>query len=142
MELTSLLTNDLPLWLAAAGGTVGNSDDRTRSLMSAVGWILLILTVSVVTIVVALWVKGKWFGHPQRQDYGEGLAGGFTVGDLRRMRDAGELSDEEFERARERIVVAAKRQVETETRAAGNPDAPRPDAPQTKDVDLIREAEG
>lgn len=134
MEPT-LLMEHAPLWLAA-------TNDATRSIMSAVGWILLILIVAVVLFVVALWAKGKWFGTPERQDYGEGLAGGFTVGDLRRMRDSGEISDEEFERARERIVVAARRQVEADTQAAGNPDAPPPDAPRTKDVDLIREAEG
>ena len=40
------------------------------------------------------------------------LTGGFTLSDLRQLHKAGEMSDEEFERAKAKIIDAAKRAAE------------------------------
>ena len=121
--------------------------DKSTAVMTAAMWVLLILVAVVVLVLIGLAVKrrlwdddagggdGVTTGSPDR------MAAGFTVGDLRRMRDAGEINDDEFERARERIVAAAKRRMAQDARRQGDPDKPPPDGPRTKDVDLIRDAE-
>jgi hypothetical protein len=40
------------------------------------------------------------------------LTGGFTLSDLRQLHKAGEMSDEEFEKAKAKIIDAAKRAAE------------------------------
>ena len=140
MEVTSLIARLTPA-LALAASPARDTTDTTRSIMSAVGWILLILVVAVTLFVVALWAKGRWFGAPEPGVATGGVIGGFTIGDLKRMRDSGEISDEEFERARERIVVTARREMAEEADAADDPERPKVGSPVTKDVDLIRDAE-
>ena len=140
MEVTTLLARLTPaLVVAASPGR--DTTDTTRSIMSAVGWILLILVVAVTLFVVALWAKGRWFGGPDPGVTTGGVVGGFTISDLKRMRDSGEISDDEFERARERIVVTARREMSDEADAADDPERPQVGSPITKDVDLIRDAE-
>ncbi len=115
------------------------SRDPAGALLSCVGWVLLIVIATVVLVLVALSLKKRY----SNDDGGGGdiPVGGFMVGDLRRMRDRGEISDEEYERARERIVTAAKQLLAKDTEKAGDPDRPPPDAPHTKNLDLIRDAE-
>ena len=114
--------------------------DGASAVIRSVFWVLLTIVVTVVLILLALAIKKRFSGGGEP---GPGpIGGGFTVGDLRRMRDNGEISDDEFERARERIVAGAKRRLAEEAERAGNPDRPPPDAPLTKDTDLIRDAEG
>ena len=110
------------------------------SVLSALGWVLLIIVAAVVLLVLGLWVKKKITGDDDFEPPSM-VMGSFSVGDLRRMRDNGEISDEEFERARERVISDAKERQEREAERQGNPDLPPPDAPRTKDVDLIRDAE-
>jgi hypothetical protein len=45
------------------------------------------------------------------------LAGGFTLSDLRRLHKTGEMSNEEFEKAKVRIIEAAKRAAERDSGA-------------------------
>ena len=114
--------------------------DGASAVIRSVFWVLLTIVVTVVLVLLALAVKKRFSAAG---DVGPSpVGGGFTVGDLRRMRDNGEISDEEFERARERIVAGAKRRLAEEAERAGNPDRPPPEAPLTKDTDLIRDAEG
>jgi hypothetical protein len=113
--------------------------DRSGAIVSAAFWVLLIIVAAVVLLVIALAVK-KRFG--ERDAVSPDVVGaGFTIGDLRRMRDSGEMSDEEYERARERIVAAAKRRLEEDAQKQVPRDRAPADAPLTKDIDLIRDAE-
>ena len=52
-------------------------------------------------------------------------AGGFTLGDLRELHRSGKMSNEEFEKAKALIVIAAKRNAE---RAAADAKRERPKA--------------
>ncbi len=131
------------LFLASApiGSDAARNADRLGQLMSATGWVLLVIIAAVVLLLLSLWVK-KRFDHRNAPEMAPDVAtGGFAVGDLRRMRDSGEISDEEYERARERIVAGARRTLAKEAEAKGDPDRPPPDAPHVKNLDLIRDAE-
>jgi hypothetical protein len=55
------------------------------------------------------------------------LAGGFTLSDLRRLHKAGEMSNEEFEKAKARVIEAARRAAERD--AGAKKESPPGDTP-------------
>ena len=92
--------------------------------------LLALVVVSVIGLAVAIRVKR----YMQRDDpAGPAPSAGFTLSDLRAMHRAGQLTDAEFEKAKEKIVVAAQK-------AAERIAAPPPGAPVDRDsADAIRE---
>ena len=112
-----------------------NVEDVSQRLWSAAGWGLLLIVAAVTAILVAMWVKRQIMGRPNAR-LREGV--GFTLGDLRQLHQEGKISQEEYERTRDRIVQAAQSAIAD---AAGDEDRPRPGAPLTKDVDLVRDAD-
>lgn len=105
--------------------------------MRAIGWGLLLTVVAVVAILLAMWVRRQMIGGPSRRQ--EGVAG-FTLGDLRRMRDEGKITPEEYEASRQRLVASAQKTI-AEDAAARSEDVPPPEQPRTKDVDLVKDVE-
>lgn len=65
-------------------------------------WSLVLVGVIVILFVAAAWVK-RWAGRNV-----EGPVTGFSLSELRRLHQSGQLNQEEFERAKEKIVQAAK----------------------------------
>ena len=122
--------------LAAAGARPG-TQEVSQGLLRAIGWGVLLVVVAVVAIILAMWVRRRMLGEPSAR---EESIGGFTLGDLRRMRDEGKLTRKEYEESRRRIVEGAQRALAREA-AQGGRDIPSPELPRTKDVDLIRDAE-
>jgi hypothetical protein len=55
-------------------------------------------------------------------------ASGFTLSDLRELHESGQMSDEEFERAKGRVIAAARR--------ATDRDTPKPDTRQKPPIDM------
>ena len=108
---------------------------NASSFLHVAGRALLVVTVAIVLLVIGLWLKRRILGGPE-PDLSLRSAG-FGVGDLRRMRDAGELSEGEFERARAKLVAGARRMANEE---AGDPPAER-DKVRGKDLDLIHDVE-
>jgi hypothetical protein len=68
---------------------------------------LLIGLGAILVFIIALWFVRKGYRAWAREDIGP--PGGFTLGDLRDMRKKGQVSEEEYERAKAKIVEAAKR---------------------------------
>lgn len=66
-------------------------------------WSLLLIGLIVVGWVTVLQIKRRL----QRPDVTAGA--GFTLSDLRQLHKSGQMSDEEFERAKARVVDAARR---------------------------------
>ncbi|HVP72335.1 MAG TPA: SHOCT domain-containing protein [Phycisphaerales bacterium] len=82
----------LPLLLAAA------TDKSSRLFAETLPWILVLLGVIVVGGVIIF--IARRYVHS-----GDGAAaGGFTLQDLREMHKAGEISDEEFARAKAQMI--------------------------------------
>jgi hypothetical protein len=81
--------------------------------MSEIGPILLasaaLLVISVLGFVLVAWARRRWNTslHPD-------AGAGFTLSDLRQMRGNGQISQEEYERARQLIIVSSQRRVEEE----------------------------
>jgi len=110
-----------------------------EGLTRAVPWMLLIIVAAVVLLVLAFWLKRRFFEGPQKTP--DEAVGGFSLSYLRKMHAAGEMSDDEYEKTRERIVSRAQKRIREDAEKAGKAAEVRPDQPRTKDVDLIREAE-
>jgi len=61
----------------------------------------------LLVIVVAGWFGIRWIGKWSRSDESDRVP--FSLEDLRRLRREGAISEEEFERAKEQMLSAAKR---------------------------------
>lgn len=64
---------------------------------------LALIAVVGVGLFVAVMIK-RWLQQGE-----EPIATGFTLSDLRRLHKTGKMSDEEFERARAKMIEAAQR---------------------------------
>lgn len=77
-----------------------------QSIWRIVVWSVVLIVVLVVLFAVATKVR-RWSRGAGQETTGHG----FTLSDLRRMHQAGQISDEEFERARGRIAAVARNQI-------------------------------
>ena len=71
-------------------------------------WSIALLALLVAGWFTVAWVK-RWVSASD-----DGPADGFTLSDLRRLHRSGQMSDEEFERAKGAIVDATRRAAERE----------------------------
>jgi hypothetical protein len=84
-------------------------------LVEFVRGVVLPLAV-LLAIVIAGWFGIRWIGKWSRSDDSDRVP--FSLEDLRRLRREGEISEEEFERAKEQMLSVAKRPSPTKARAA------------------------
>ena len=111
--------------------TLARTPDPT-AIWDTLGRVLLVVVAAIVLLVLGLWLKRRIVGSPEPE--APIPMGGFGMSELRKMRDRGELSEEEFERARAKLVARAKAHADAEE---VTPD----DRPQPKDLDLVRDIE-
>ena len=69
---------------------------------------MLLLIVVIAAAYGVIWFRKRMWGA----DEGEMPNMGFTLGDLRQLHKSGKISDEEFQKAKDKIVVAAQRATE------------------------------
>ena len=83
----------------------------------------ILVVVLVLAMVIVTWVKKRL------KDSDEPVSSGFTLSDLRQLHKSGQMSDEEFERAKAKVVEAARRATERQAarRAGVTPDVKNPD---------------
>jgi hypothetical protein len=70
---------------------------------SIIFWLLVLLVLIVLGFLAAMFVKRWLMDSPE-----EPRRAGFTLSDLRQMHKNGQMTDEQFERARQRIISASK----------------------------------
>ena len=87
-------------------------------------WCGILLLLAGVMVLVAFWIRRRMMS----EDDTEPLPMGFSLSDLKTLHEKGELSDEEFEHAKRRMVAGTRSRLEVETEVAP-PDAPE-DSPQ------------
>jgi hypothetical protein len=88
------------------------------SIAAAIFWSMVILGLLVVGMMAAIRLRRK---IKQEEDVTAAPAAGFTLSDLRQMHRAGHITDAEFERAKEKVVLAAKKASAPAVLAAGTP---------------------
>ncbi len=81
-------------------GTGGLTTDGNL-LVSLLPWLGLLVLLVLIGGAVAILIR-------RRMAIDESPTIGFTLGDLRTMRDRGEISEEEFEQARDKMVRAVR----------------------------------
>jgi len=91
--------------------------DQTQSIII---WSLVLICVVIAGMAVALQVRKKVTEPGPSASAG----GGFTLSDLRQMAKEGTITPAEFERAKAKIVEAAKRAADRQNQAQGK-DLPR-----------------
>ena len=69
------------------------------------------LSLLLVVVIIIGWVT-VWQVRRRLQSPDETSGAGFTLSDLRQLHKSGQMSDEEFDRAKARVVDAAKRAAE------------------------------
>ena len=113
----------------------GNPPDTGETMRRVLMYVLLLIIAGVVFMLLSLWFRRQFLGGPKRT-----LSDptSFSLSDLRKLRADGLISEQEYEMTRDRIVQAAHSAIAD---ASGDADRLPVDAPRTKDVDLIRDAE-
>lgn len=79
--------------------------------------IIVLLLVVLGVVVVGLVVVSRVKKQLQSSDEPNPVATGFTLSDLRQMHKAGKMSDAEFEKAKAKVIDAARRAAEREAEA-------------------------
>ena len=125
----------LEILAAATRATRGIPQDTSSTMRRVLMYVLLLIVAGVVFMLLALWFRRQFVGAPKKS-----LAdpASFSLSDLRQLRADGLITQQEYEMTRDRIVQAAQNAIAD---ASDDADRPPVDAPRTKDVDLIRDAE-
>jgi len=85
---------------------------EANSTQSIVFWSLLL-----IGLIVAGWLTVWQVRRRLQRDDPTGNAG-FTLSDLRQLHKSGQMTDEEFQRARDRVVEAARKAAERQAEAS------------------------
>lgn len=106
----------LPTPGSALLGQVGGGPAMSKVLV----WCGVLLAAAVVLGVVAMWLRRRLL----REDESEGISMGFTLKDLRRMHEEGQLTDEEFDFARRKMVAKTRAELLPQDEAEDDEAAP------------------
>ncbi len=106
----------------------------TANPASLIAWSVAILLLLVVGMVWAIRLKRR-----MNQEDAPAPPLGFTLSDLRRMHRAGQLTDDEFAKAKDKIVDAAKKAAERMPVPSGVVARDSPDAIRARRV--VRDAQ-
>jgi hypothetical protein len=91
------------LFAAAAPALVILAQDSSGSMLRVIGWSLVLICLLVVGFFAISRLR-QWM----RDDEMPAPGIGFTLSDLRQLHKQGQMTDEEFERAKAKIVGGAK----------------------------------
>jgi hypothetical protein len=85
------------------------------SVADAIFWSVVTLSLLLIGMMAAARLRRKM---KQEDVTAAAPVAGFTLSDLRQMHRAGQLTDAEFERAKEKVVIAAQKATTRATAAA------------------------
>jgi hypothetical protein len=93
---------------------LAQSDNVGRILM----WVMILVVCLLALAVATLWVR-RWMTKPD-----ESAEGGFSLGDLSDLRRRGTISEEEYQRARGRLVAELKANIDRDDTSDHPPQKP------------------
>lgn len=86
---------------------------QSTSVGSVFFWLFVLMGLLIVAGVGVLWFR-RWYRSEESPE-----AVGFTLGDLRQLHREGQMSDDEFERAKAQIIAGTRRALERDAAEAG-----------------------
>ena len=90
------------------------ADDDPFGVMIACAFLLVLVVGGAYAV---MWLRKRFWTAED-----EAVSGvGFTLGDLRHLHKTGQISEEEYNRAKEKIVAAARRAAERDARSTSGP---------------------
>ena len=89
---------------------LANEQDAERLFIDMLPWLGLLCVIVLILGVLAMWIRARL------RTPGNPTGDGYTLVDLRQMHARGELSDEEFDKAREAMIAGVR-----------GPDTPNPE---------------
>jgi hypothetical protein len=81
----------------------------TSGLLSIYGWSFLLIALLVALFVAVWWARKRAVGSGQ-----SGTGTSFTLSDLRKMREGGQINQEQYEKLREQVIGAIRAEVPEE----------------------------
>src|SRR5689334_6668908 len=99
--------------------TLAAATTQPGGIGSVIGWSLVLMMLVLLGFFIVIRVK-KWL----QEDDEPAAAGGFTLSDLRELHRAGQMSDEEFERAKAQMLAGAKSMASKLPDPLARPDRP------------------
>ena len=104
----------------------------SERIAGVVAWSVGLLLALVLGMVAAARLKRRL----RQDDVQPAAASGFTLSDLRQMHRSGQLTDAEFERAKEKVVAAAQKAAAA--KAAALPPGTAPEKGSVEEIRLRR----
>jgi cytochrome c-type biogenesis protein CcmH/NrfG len=101
--------------------------DSGSPVLSILFWAMVVIAAVVAAYFIIMRLKA-WLSNESDT---ESMPIGFTLSDLRRLHADGKMSDEEFEKAKAKMIEATKKAAEKAAQAAKKPTA-GPDFPDLK----------
>jgi len=93
-----------------------DEQNAERLFIDMLPWLGLLCVIVLVLGVVAMWIRARL--RSPRKESGDG----YTLVDLRRMHARGDLSDEEFEKAREAMIAGVRGREPEESGPSNDPE--------------------
>lgn len=90
----------LPLLILAQSADKGDATIRLAM------WVSILIALAVIGFALASWVRKRM--NDAMKETSVTSPSDFTLSDLRKMRDAGQITQEEFDRAKGRIVATTQ----------------------------------
>ncbi len=111
-------------------GVFARTEDVGGAFRELLPWLLLLLGLVVLGALLMVWIRRSFLSG----DSGADDVQGFTLRSLREMRERGEISDEEYERARSAMIARVRSEKPASTGNAAEtsdeaPDGAKPEPP-------------
>ena len=94
------------------------AQESSGALPRVLIWSLALIVVVIIGFVIVSWLRSRI------KDTDTGPVAGFTLSDLRRLHKSGQMTDEEFERAKAKIIAVSQSTKKETTPSQGDTSGP------------------
>ena len=129
----ALLTQGAGVWAQSQlPGGAGGGNPMAENTSQVLFWCAVLLATAFIMGVVFFWLRKRLAAMDDDSPAAVNPLG-FTLSDLRQMHDAGQISDEEFDFAKRKMIAKTKAKLDSEN-------APSDEEPEVEDLGDLTEA--
>ncbi|MEM9913328.1 MAG: SHOCT domain-containing protein [Planctomycetota bacterium] len=133
LTAVALLTRGGETWAQSQlPGGVGGGNPMAENTSQVLFWCAVLLATAFIMGVAFFWLRKRLAAMDDDSSTAVNPLG-FTLSDLRQMHDAGQISDEEFDFAKRKMIAKTKAKLESDN-------APGDDEPEVEDLGDLTEA--